>query len=545
MKNVLIVLTLFCAFSGQAQVKNASATPAKPKIVVGLMVDQMRWDFLYRYANRYTEGGFKRLVREGFSCENTMIPYAQTVTACGHASVYTGSVPAVNGIMGNEWYSRALNRQVYCTEDPTVSIVGTNRESPPMSPRNLQVTTMCDELRIANNYRSKVIGIAIKDRGGILPAGHSANAAYWYDGSSGNWVSSTYYMKELPGWVNRFNGRKMPDSLYKLNWNTLFPIDSYIMSDEDDKSYEGKFAFDPKPVFPHNISTMAGKNYGVLPATPYGNTLTLEFAKTAIVAEDLGNDEYTDFLALSLSSPDYVGHQYGPNSVEVEDTYLRLDRELAAFLTYLDKKFGKNGYLFFITADHGVANAPEYSIEHKLPGGRNGSQITTALNAVAAQFKVKSLVKNFSNYQIYLDYGVIDSAKLGMDDVKRAIIAELMKQPGVALAFDNDDIDEAPLPSNVRERFIQGRNPKLSGDIQVVLSSGYLNYGSTGTSHGSWYPYDAHIPFVMMGWGIKAGTLGRQVYMSDIAPTVCNLLKIQMPSGTVGTAIPEIVDARK
>lgn len=545
MKNVLLVFALFVGLTGQAQVKQSAASPAKPKIVVGLMVDQMRWDFLFRYADRYGEGGFKRLVREGFSCDNTMIPYAQTVTACGHASVYTGSVPAVNGIMGNDWYSRDLNRLVYCTEDPTVKTIGSGKESPPMSPRNLQVTTMCDEMRIANNFKSKVIGIAIKDRGGILPAGHTANAAYWYDGSTGNWVSSTFYMQELPLWVNAFNDRKMPDSLYRLNWNTLYPVDTYIMSDEDDRPYEGKFAFDPKPVFPHNISAMAGKNYGILPATPHGNTLTLEFAKAAIVAEGLGTDNYTDFLAVSLSSPDYVGHQYGPNSVEIEDTYLRLDRELASFFKYLDTKFGKNGYLLFLTADHGVANVPEYATEHRLPGGRNYNYTTKAMANVAEKYRVKSLVRNFSNNQIYLDYEVIDSARLDMEDVKRSMIRELMKQPGVALAFDNDEIDEAPLPTDVKERFIQGRHPKLSGDIQVVLSSGYLNYGTTGTSHGSWYPYDAHIPFVLMGWNIRPGSLGREVHMSDIAPTICNLLKIQTPSGTTGKVIPEITDLRR
>ena len=315
MKKLLTIAAVFFLISVQAQVKSAS--PSRPRIVVGLMVDQMRWDYLYRYASRYGEGGFKRLVREGFSCENTMIPYAQTITACGHASVYTGSVPAVNGIMGNDWYSRELGRMVYCTEDATVKTIGGNAEAPPMSPRNLKVTTMCDELRIATNYKSKVIGIAIKDRGGILPAGHSANAAYWYDAGTGNWVSSTYYQQQLPDWVQRFNARKMPDSLYKLNWNSLYPIGSYEMSDADDKSYEGKFSFDPKPVFPHNINTAVGKNYGILPATPYGNTLTLEFAKNAIQAEGLGTDEYTDFLAVSLSSPDYVGHQYGPNSIEM------------------------------------------------------------------------------------------------------------------------------------------------------------------------------------------------------------------------------------
>lgn len=543
MKKLFFVFALFAASTGIAQVKPSA--PARPRIVVGLMVDQMRWDYLYRFAARYGEGGFKRLVREGFSCENTVIPYAQTVTACGHASVYTGSVPAVNGIMGNDWYSRELGRLVYCTEDPRVKTIGGGADAPPMSPRNLQVTTMCDELRMATNFRSKVVGIAIKDRGGILPAGHSANAAYWYDGGTGNWVTSTYYMQELPQWVSRFNARKMPDSLYKLDWNTLYPVNTYFMSDADDKAYEGKFAFDPKPVFPHNISTQAGKNYGILPATPYGNTLTLEFAKAAVESEGLGVDEYPDFLAVSLSSPDYVGHQYGPNSIETEDTYLRLDRELEAFLKYLDAKFGKNGYLFFITADHAVAHVPEFSVENKLPGGRNTSALTKAMSDVAARFNVKSLVKNFSNYQVYLDYAVIDSAKLDIDAVKKALVKEIMKQPGVSLAFDMEEIDEAALPTNIKERFIQGRHPKLAGDIQVVLSSGYLNYGTTGTSHGSWYPYDSHIPLVFMGWGIRPGQLSRQVYMSDIAPTITGMLKIQMPSGTVGTAISEVVDGKR
>jgi predicted AlkP superfamily pyrophosphatase or phosphodiesterase len=541
MKHLLLSVLVLSASVAGAQ--SRVSAPQRPRVIVGLMVDQMRWDFLHRYSSRYGEGGFKRLLREGYSCNNAMIPYAQTVTACGHASVYTGSVPAINGIMGNEWYSRELGRQVYCTEDPRVRTIGGNVESPPMSPRNLQVTTLCDELRIATNFRSKVIGIAIKDRGGILPAGHSANAAYWYDSGTGNWVSSSYYMPELPGWVNRFNDRKIPDSLYGLNWNTLYPIHTYTLSDGDDKSYEGKFAFDPKPVFPHNISAVKGKNYSILAATPHGNTLTLEFAKAAIQAEGLGDDEFTDVLALSLSSPDYIGHQFGPNSVEIEDTYLRLDRELEAFFRFLDTRFGKNGYLFFITADHGVAQVPEYSVANRLPGGRNAGGTTKALSDVAAKFHVRSLVKNFSNYQIYLDDAVIDSAKLDRDEVKAAIIRELMKNPGVALAFDMDEIDEVPLPGPIRERFILGRHPKLSGDIQVVLASGYLNYGTTGSSHGSWYPYDAHIPLVFMGWGIRPGKLGREVYMSDIAPTITTLLNIQMPSGTVGRAIPEITDA--
>jgi predicted AlkP superfamily pyrophosphatase or phosphodiesterase len=411
-----------------------------------------------------------------------------------------------------------------------------------MSPKNLSVTTMCDELRIATNYKAKVIGIAIKDRGGILPAGHAANAAYWYEGSSGNWISSSYYMNDLPGWVNSFNKRKVPDSLYKNDWNTMYPVNTYTLSDEDDKIYEGKFSNESKPVFPHKISDFAGRDYEVISSTPFGNTMTLEFAKQAIVAEGLGADDITDFLALSLSSPDYVGHKYGPNSIEVEDTYLRLDKELASFFKFLDEKFGKN-YTVFLTADHGVAQSPAYSRLNKLPGGVWNPTTSTAVKNTINNFGLKNFIENISNYQVFLNRFAIDSAKLKFSEVKSFFINELNKEDAVHYAFDNEEISEASLPFEVKEKFLKGFQPNMSGDIQVIMKSGYYPWASegTGATHGAWYPYDAHIPFVLMGWGIKQGVLYRNVNMSDIAPTICSLLHIQMPSGNVGNAVGEAI----
>lgn len=538
MKQIIILtVSFFVILSANAQQKSVSK-PDRPKIVVGLMVDQMRWDFLYRFQDRYGEGGFKRLLREGFNCDNAYIPYAQTVTACGHASVYTGSVPAINGIMGNDWYERNLGRNMYCVEDGSVRTIGGSPTSSSMSPKNLMVTTMCDELRMATNFRSKVVGIAIKDRGGILPAGHSANAAYWYDAGSGNWVTSTYYMNELPAWVNAFNKRKIVDSLYRLNWNTLYPINTYVQSDTDDKSYEGKSGIDAKPVFPHVLNSYAGSNYGMISGTPHGNTLTTEFAMAAIIGEGLGADEITDFLAISFSSPDYVGHQYGPNSIEIEDTYLRLDRELASLFKYLDAKFG-NQYTVFITADHGVANSPGYAIEKKIPGGIFNAGSSTGIAKTVGKFGIKNIVEASANYQVYLNRKLIDSAGLDFSVVKKYLISELNKDPEIFYAFDNDNISAANLPLEVRERFINGFNNKLAGDVQVILNSGYLSWGNTGSSHGTWYPYDAHIPVVFMGWGIKQGRLTRDVHMTDIAPTISALLKIQMPSGNIGKVVSE------
>lgn len=513
---------------------------SRPKLVVGIMVDQMRWDYLYRFYDRYGSGGFRRLLGEGFTCENTLIPYAQTVTAAGHTCVYTGSVPALHGIMGNDWYDKALGRSVYCTEDDSVTTIGGAPAAEPQSPRNLWTTTIGDELRLATNFRSKVIGIAIKDRGGILPAGHSANAAYWYDVLSGNWVSSTYYMNTLPGWVSTFNNRKTVDSFYRQNWNTLYPIASYVQSDSDNVAYEGRFGHEAKPVFPHELASQAGKDYRLIAATPYGSTLTLNFAKAALESEGLGKDDITDMLAVSISSPDYVGHQFGPNSIEVEDTYLRLDRDLAAFFTYLDAKVGKGQYLVFLTADHAVAHTPGFLRKHHIPAltlPYMGGQLN---KAVQEKFGIANAITTIGNYQLYLNDRLIDSAGK-RDEIKKFIISTLNSNPDVLIAFDNAAISQANLPAETKELFLKGYNTKRGGDIQYVLKAGNFSGGTTGTTHGSPYPYDAHIPLVWMGWGIKKGKSNTTHYMTDIAATVAALLHVQMPSGCIGQPIEEVM----
>ncbi|MBI1343640.1 MAG: alkaline phosphatase family protein [Terrimonas sp.] len=514
---------------------------SRPKLVVGIVVDQMRWDYLYRFNDRYSAGGFKRLLGDGFTCENTFIPYAQTVTAAGHTCVYTGSVPAIHGIMGNEWYDKSLGRSVYCTEDETVKTIGGSDKADPESPRNLWASTICDELKLATNFRSKVIGIAIKDRGGILPAGHAADAAYWYDTKSGNWVTSTYYREALPAWVTGFNNRKIVDSFYRLNWNTLYPLHSYQQSDRDDAAYEGKFGFEDKPVFPHQLSAMAGKSYSLITSTPYGNSMTLDFARKAVENEQMGRDDITDFLAVSISSTDYVGHQFGPNSIEIEDTYLRLDRDLASFFAFLDQKVGKGNYTVFLTADHGVAHNPGFLQEHKIPAQTLTASSSSIVKAVEEKFHVKNCILDAANYQFYLNDKAIDSAGADKEKIREFIVQTLNANPDVLIAFDTQKIAEVNLPERVREMFVNGFNTKRGGDIQVVLKPGYFFGGKTGSTHGSWYPYDAHIPLVWMGWGINKGKSNTEHYMTDIAPTLAALLHIQMPNGAIGRPIPELM----
>jgi predicted AlkP superfamily pyrophosphatase or phosphodiesterase len=515
---------------------------SRPKLVVGLMVDQMRWDYFYRFYDRYSNDGFKRLLNQGFSCENTLIPYALTVTASGHASVYTGSVPAINGIVGNEWYDRSKGRYVYCVEDSTVKAIGGNEKAEPMSPRNLWSTTICDELKLATNFRSKVLGIALKDRGGILPAGHSADGAYWYDDYTGNWITSTYYMNQIPGWVQEFNNKKWVDSFYSKNWAALYPLETYLQSETDNRGYEGRFSHETASVFPHELKSRMGKDYVTIKATPYGNTLTLEFTKTALRAEKMGMDNITDFLAVSLSSPDYIGHQFGPNSIEVEDMYLRLDKDIADFFKFLDKEVGEGQYLFFITADHAVAHVPAFLQQHHIPAGSIASNFSVLNDKLKEITGIPNSILEGSNFQLYLNYEAISAKKkFDKSDMKKIVIAELMSLPHVLTAFDTDKIDEANLPKEVKEMFVKGFNSKLSGDIQIVVKPGYFYGGQSGTTHGTWYPYDSHIPLAWMGWGIKPGKSNREVYMTDIAPTIAALLRIQMPNGSIGKVIEEAI----
>ncbi|SEW55539.1 alkaline phosphatase PafA [Chitinophaga arvensicola] len=525
-------------FNHLAPSKNTK-TAARPKLIVGVVVDQMRWDYLYRYNSRYGAGGFKRLLQEGFSCENTLINYTPTITACGHTCVYTGSVPAIHGIIGNTWYSPALGRTVYCAEDSTVTTVGSNSAAGKMSPRNMLVTTIGDELKLSNNFQSKVIGVAIKDRGAILPAGHSANAAFWYDGGTGNWVSSTYYMQELPAWAQAFNQQKYPQQYLSKPWTTLYPVSTYTLSTADEKPYEGKYKNASNSSFPHDLSELANT---AISASPFGNTMTLEFAKKALEAYELGKGPVTDLLAISLSSPDYVGHQFGPNSIEAEDTYLRLDQDLATLFKYLDAKVGKGQYLFFITADHGVAHVPGFMAENKLPGGTwdDRAALKTVNEQVAAKFGVNNAVTATDNYQFWLNHAAIEQAGKSEADIRQFIIRELLKSPAIAKAFPIDNLMGTTLPEPMRTMLSNGFNTKRSGDIQVILTPGYIDGGNTGTTHGLWYPYDAHIPLVWMGWGIHPGKTNRTIGMTDITPTLAALLHIQMPSGNVGQVIQEI-----
>jgi predicted AlkP superfamily pyrophosphatase or phosphodiesterase len=531
-------------------VSNAQSKPSvlsRPKLVVGIVVDQMRWDYLYRYHDRYQPNGFKRFLNEGFTCENTYINYVPTVTAIGHSTIYTGSVPAIHGIAGNDFIIKGTGKNMYCTDDSTVSTVGGSSTAGKMSPRNLLTSTITDELKLATNFRSKVIGISLKDRGSILPAGHTANAAYWFENATGNWITSTFYMNDLPQWVKKFNEQKLTEKYLKQDWNTLYDIKTYIQSSPDDNPYEGKFSGSPTSTFPVRTSQLFNNKYfDIIKTTPYGNTLTLDMAKAAIDNEQLGKDAVTDFLAVSFSSPDYIGHKFGLNAIETEDTYLRLDRDIANLLSYLDTKVGKGMYTVFLTADHGAAHNPNFLLDNKMPAGYfAASQVQKELNAfLDGRFDAKNIIISFSNSQVHLNNQLIIKNKLNEEAIRKDIIAFLRDQPVITFAVDNDKIGEAGLPEELAGRIKNGYNAKRSGVITYILQPGWysgLGTVNTGTTHGSLYSYDAHIPLLWMGWGIKHGATNRHTYMTDISPTLAALLRIQEPSGCIGKPIEEVI----
>lgn len=537
-KSLIIAFAFLLVHSGIV-----SAQSAKPKLVVGLVIDQMRWDYLYRYQELYSAGGFKRLLGQGYSCENTFIPYTPTYTAPGHTCIYTGSVPSVHGIVGNNWFDRNANSSVYCTDDAAVNTIGSKTKAGKMSPRSMWASTIGDELRLSNNFKSKVVAVALKDRSSILPGGHSANAAYWYDDESGKWVSSSYYMQSLPGWVNAINEKDPVSKLMQNDWNTLLPANRYWQSTEDDKVYENNIKGESTVTFPHRLSQVGKEKYAAFKTTPFAIGYTFDFAKEAIEKEQLGRSAFTDFLAISISSTDYIGHDFGPNSIEMEDTYLRLDLYISQFLRYLDSKIGKGKYLLFLSADHGAAHVPGFLNEHRLPAGRfNDDDLKDLLeHRLEKGFGGSRLISSVQNYQVYYNREQLNKLKIDMTAFADSVKSILAEKDFIVSVVETDKLSSASISEPQKTMMINGYNPKRSGDVQFTLRPAYFDRGNKGTTHGLWNPYDAHIPLLFYGWNVHHGKTNRRVYMTDIAASLAAMLQIQMPSGCVGSVIEELL----
>lgn len=542
MKRIWGIFILLLVVFGPA---SAQTTTGKPKLIVGIVVDQMRQDYLYKYADRYSQDGFKRLMNGGFMMKNGHYNYIPTYTGPGHASVYTGTTPATHGIISNSWYVKSTGKSIYCAGDSTVTNVGGTPGNGQISPRNLLTTTITDELRFSSNKRSKVVGVAIKDRGASLPAGHLGDA-YWFDSENGEFMTSSYYHAELPAWVTSFNSKKLADSYLEQTWETLYPISTYKQSIADDNEFEAPFIGKDSPTFPYNLSELRGTNGGpgLIASTPFGNSLTLDFAIAAIEGENLGKGNDTDFLAVSFSSPDYIGHRFGPTSVEVEDNYLRLDQEMAKLLSYLDKTIGQGQYLIFLTADHGVADVATYMESENVPAGNlNTSYITGQLKGyMAAQFGEGDWILNVSNEQVFLNEKLARDKDVDLDDIEEELARFLLRFRGIKEVYTGTTMKTSAFEEGRAHLLQNGFNHKASGNLLLILEPGWLTGGARGTSHGTSFTYDTHVPILFYGWNVKPGSSTRYATVTDIAPTLSMMLGIRLPNGATGQPIHEIAN---
>ena len=521
----------------------------RPKLVVGIVVDQMRFDYLYRYMDHYTKGGFLRLMDDGYNFANTHYNYIPTYTGPGHSSIYTGTTPSVHGIAANDWYDRDTRQMVYCVDDPGVKSVGGDHYAGQRSPSNLFASTITDQLRFGTNYRGKVIGVALKDRSAILPAGHAANAAYWFDSETGNFITSTYYMDRLPHWVNLFNARKLPGTYMKKGWRLLLPDSAYSASTADNEKWERTMNSEKSPVFPHVLSSNPGNPYQSILTSPWGDELTLDFAESAITHEGLGHDSNTDFLTISFSSTDYVGHSYGTNARETEDIYLRLDRQLADLFSFLDQHVGKNNYLLFLTADHAASPAPEYLLAHNVPAGRfdTGSFVDYLKQNLADTYGTANLLEKYVNQQVYLSDSLLTVLDLGKAEVEQQVAEWARAYPDVYTAATNEQLKAHEYHKFPYSLIQNGDYPGRSGDVFIVYQPYFFGGGrdAVGTTHGSPYNYDTHVPLLFYGWHVPKGTSYMQVQITDIAPTLAAMLKITEPNEATGKVLEPLFNGRK
>lgn len=540
-KPAILIWILFWQFCTAVQAQNPIQYP---KLVVGIVVDQMRYDYLKRFSPLFGNDGFKRLIDDGSNFTFTHYNYVPTYTAPGHTSIYTGTTPYFHGIIANDWYDRIAEKKIYCTFDPSVNTVGAPDKNGQESPKRLLATTITDQLKLATNGQSRVIAVSLKDRASIFPGGHMADAAYWYDKKTGNFISSTFYMNQLPGWVDDFNKKKLALKYISGSWQLSFPPEKYTNTLPDEQPFEVDRFNEEKTTFPHSFKNVPGnKKSEKIVYTPYGNQILFDYIKTLIKSEHLGKNKVTDFLAVSFSSTDYIGHSYGPNSVEVEDTYIKLDAIIADLLKDLDQQAGTGNYLLFLTADHGVADAPSFLKTRNITVGRVDTlEIQDALKSfVQKTFGTSALIENISNKQVFLNHDVIQKSQLDEAGVEEACAAFLRKNfPSISQIYTRDDLEELTAFRTCPNLLLNGFNPVRSGDILFELQPGYLyGTGIDPTTHGSAYNYDTHVPLIFYGWHIPQQTVNSPVYIVDIAPTIASLLGIQEPSASIGVPLIE------
>jgi predicted AlkP superfamily pyrophosphatase or phosphodiesterase len=547
---ILALANIFSTSAAAQQRRRAANAPtaAKPvRLVVGIVIDQFRYDYLSRFHDQFGEGGFKRLLDGGAGFTNANYIHVPTYTACGHATFMSGATPSMNGIIGNEWFDRESGKRITSVTDGKVKLLGGREGAAGMSPSRMIGSTIGDELKLASGGQSKVIGVSLKDRSAILPAGKHPNGAYWFDLNTGNLVSSTYYFNDLPEWAKKFNKEIRPDRFFGKRWEKLLPESAYQRSTADDAPYEKFSAGNKFPYLINGGEEVAGQRfYTQFQYTPFANDYLVDFAKAAVEGEQLGADDTTDLLTVSFSSNDLIGHAYGPYSQEVQDITLRTDRTLAEFFNYLDRKIGLDRVLIALTADHGVAPVPAHAQQFGLGGTVEPKSVIEAVqNALNKSFGEEKWILDFYNGNVYFDEAAIERRKLNVEEVERVASQAVVKIEGVAECFTRSQILSGRLPQTRISRSVaNGFHSHRNGNLVVVPQPFFFIAEGITTTHGAPYTYDTHVPLIFYGAGIAPGTYHSDASPADIAPTLATLLKIEIPSNCMGRILSEAIKAK-
>jgi len=547
MKRYTILVLLIFAFvkmSGQG----AYLPPDKPKLVIGIVVEELKYDQLEKFRDRLGENGIKRLINEGTYFKNASYEYMLTQSAPGHATIATGAEPSYHGITSDEWYVPLKNELINCTHDVNVNSVGGSFESGMHSPVNLLVSTFSDELEMSSNRKAKVFGVGIRESSAIFSAGHAANAAYWFDNTTGTWMSSTYYINSLPTWVIDFNAMKFSDTYLNGTWNLFRPAKDYVDCLPDSNGFEA--GFNGINYFPYDLKKLRSKNefnskndYSLLRETPFGNSLTTDFAIRLIKNERLGKDDVTDYLSICYSATDYIGHRFGPSSVEMGDAILRLDDDIKNLLTFLNDSIGKKNVLIYFTAAHGISEIPTVLEKNRIPSGyfQQNQALQLLRSYLNAVYGEGDWVKGYSERQIFLNRTLIEDARLSLDDVQKKVARFLVQFTGVEAAYPYSAFEANDFGNGNLKRIINNFSPQRSGDVIVTLNPGWVEKGTDYvTNHNSPWEYDSHVPLIWYGWTVNKATVTRQVNMTDIAATLSTLCKVPYPNACTGEPMFEL-----
>ena len=543
-----LLLTLFaipCFYTSLfAQI---SIPPEKPKLIVHVVVSQMRYDYIQRYSNKFSSDGFLQLVSEGAYCRNARYNYLLTQSLPGIATIATGTCPSVHGIISNKWYSIVNGNEVFAIDDHSVSTVGGSYLNGKYSPKNLITSTIGDELRQIDP-RSKVVGVSLEPASAIISSGHNANAAYWLDIERGTWISNTHYLDSLPAWVDSLNVKNFGTVYLNRDWTLVNDVSSYFEADtaiitnaETRKRVGEKLKNLLKGVVSPKKVT---RDFSPLLQTPFGITYTKDMAIEAIIGEELGKDDHTDFLSITFTPTRLIGEKYGPHSIEMEDTYIRLDRELAHLMQFLNSEIGKQNYLLVLTSDQGVASSPDHLEKSKIPSGYFEPRHAMILlsSYLNITYGTGQWILGYNEKQIYLNRRLIEDSNISLRDFQNRVAQFMLQFTGVANAVTSYTLQSSNFTSGIFEKFQNSYNQRRSGDIILNLEPGWVERNGGVTAANSPYSYDTHVPLVWYGWRIKRRQILNPVSMADIAPTIATLVGISWPSGATGTPIREIIE---